>query len=113
MSTLFRWLADDEVFREQYARAKEVQAELMADEIISIADGNDDVRGNVDVQRDRLRVDARKWVAAKLLPKKYGERVVQEITGKDGGPIQTIDASRLSTAALAELMAARERSSDE
>jgi hypothetical protein len=40
------------------------------------------------VARNRLRVDARKWVAAKLLPKKYGDKVQQEVSGPDGGPIE-------------------------
>ena len=57
---------------------------------MDIADGAKAVReGNdPDVQRDRLSVDARKWVASKLKPKKYGDRLATEITGKDGGPIQ-------------------------
>jgi len=81
--TVFRWLDSNEEFRQQYARAREEQAEHYAHEIIEIADdGSNDtyedddghVKTNYDViQRSRLRVDARKWIAAKLLPKKYGE----------------------------------------
>jgi hypothetical protein len=59
----------------------------MADEIVSIADGPDGEDSPVATARDRLRVDARKWVAAKLLPKKYGDRIQQEVSGPDGGPI--------------------------
>ena len=84
-ATVFRWLAKYEEFSDQYARAKEEAAELFAEDIISIADGEEDG----DVQRDRLRVDARKWVASKLKPKKYGDKVQQEITGANGGPIKT------------------------
>ncbi len=51
------------------------------------------------MQRARLRVDARKWVAAKLLPKKYGERYSAEITGKDGGPIVTKEQRDAAVAA--------------
>jgi len=36
----------------------------------------------------RLRVDSRKWLASKLAPKKYGEKVSAELSGPDGGPIQ-------------------------
>jgi len=76
----------------QYARAKELQAEMLADEIVQISDdGENDtyIRRDTDgnqigeeinhdvIARSRLRVDARKWVAAKLLPKKYGDK--QEI----------------------------------
>jgi hypothetical protein len=75
MSSVFRWLADEanERFREQYARAREEQAEALADEIVTIADGE---TPNADSARDRLRVDARKWVAAKLKPKKYGDKTL-------------------------------------
>lgn len=86
--TVFRWLAKHKSFSDQYARAKEYQAELEASDIVAISD--DDTG---DVQRDRLRVDARKWVAAKLLPKKYGERITQEHTGPDGGAIQLAGVS--------------------
>lgn len=91
MGTVFRWLADpvNASFREQYAMAREVQAETMADEIVSIADGSGmalDERVAL-ATRDRLRVDSRKWVASKLLPKKYGDKVTQEHTGPDGGAI--------------------------
>jgi len=91
MGTVFRWLADPEHtrFREQYAMAREVQAETMADEIVTIADGSGlGVEERVALSaRDRLRVDSRKWVASKLLPKKYGDKIQQEVTGPEGGPL--------------------------
>lgn len=105
-ATVCRWLADEEKYQsfcDQYARARSIQAEMGADEIIDIADdGSNDwmERNNAEgecvgwqlngenVQRSKLRVDARKWVASRLLPKKYGDRVTQEVTGKDGGPIE-------------------------
>lgn len=103
-ATVFRWLGKYEEFRDQYARAREEQAESMADEIVSIADeectmvkhgdGKEDkevevVFDSTAVARNRLRIDARKWVAAKLKPKKYGDKVTQEHTGVDGGPIES------------------------
>ncbi len=54
-------------FLEQYARVSELQTDIFIDEIIDIADGTEN-----DVQRDRLRIDSRKWIASKLKPKKYG-----------------------------------------
>lgn len=70
----------------------------MADEICTIADdGTNDyveeqrkngaviICDQEHINRSRLRVDARKWVAAKLLPKKYGEKT--QITGDGGGPV--------------------------
>lgn len=84
-TTVFRWLYAHPEFSDQYARAKEEAAELFAEDILSIADGESE---DSDVQRDRLRVDARKWIASKLKPKKYGDRVQQEITGANGGAIE-------------------------
>lgn len=71
-----KWALDDrEGFYARYARAREIQAERWADEIIDIADGDG------DWQRARLRVDTRKWLVAKVLPKKYGERVDHNVSG--------------------------------
>lgn len=91
MATVFRWLAADESFREQYARARETQADTIFDEILDIADESkndtwtdDDgnVRTNAEVvARSRIRIDARKWMAGKLRPKVYGEKVTTEVTG--------------------------------
>ena len=98
-----RWLDRDDAdeLRQQYARAKEDQAEHYAAEIIEIADnarndwmernGGDDEGYNLNgehVQRSKLRIDARKWVASKLAPKKYGDSAKLEVTGEDGGPIE-------------------------
>jgi hypothetical protein len=99
ISSVFRWLEADPVFRDKYAKAKEAQAEKFADEIVAIADEAEvasivtpdgEVNLKLDataVARNRLRVDARKWVASKLLPKKYGDKIQQELTGADGGPV--------------------------
>lgn len=96
VATVYRWLAADEAFRDMYARAREDQADTLADEIIQIADdGANDTYTKDGVElpnqdviaRSRLRVDARKWVAAKLKPKKYGDRVAAELTGKDGADL--------------------------
>jgi hypothetical protein len=99
ISTVYRWLAANEAFRDMYAHAREDQADTLADEIQSIADepmlgkktttkANGDVEtveGDM-IEHRRLRVDARKWVAAKLRPKKYGEHIRTELSGPDGGP---------------------------
>lgn len=94
-SSIFRWLGKHEEFRDQYARAKEEQTELYADELVEIADDiSGDVSGelqmpnSVAVQRARLRVDTRKWILSKLLAKKYGDKLDMNLSGKDGGPIQ-------------------------
>jgi len=81
---ILRKVRDVESFRDQYARAKEIQLEQMADDITTIADSAD----AADHQVARLRVDTRKWLLSKLVPKKYGDRVEQFISGPDGAPIQ-------------------------
>lgn len=96
-STLTRWLDAHESFRTSYMRAREDQADFLAEEIIQIADDgrNDsyqDDEGNVRtdhdvIARSRLRVDARKWYAGKVAPKKYGDKVQTEVSGVDGGPV--------------------------
>lgn len=105
-ATVFRWLAVHQAFRDQYARAREMQADAIFDEVLDIADdghndwmlrrhGDDErwVENGEAIRRSALRIDARKWVAAKLAPKKYGEKIVTEHTGRDGGPIETKDVS--------------------
>ena len=75
MTTVMRWLEAKPEFRDQYARARERQAHHYAAEIVEIADTEE------DPAKARVRIDARKWVASKLLPKAYGERVEQHLTG--------------------------------
>ena len=92
LSTVFKWLNQQPAFADQYARAREEQAEALADEIVAIADEADvavkhegeEVRLALDatgVARNRLRVDARKWAASKLKPKKYGDKIQTEHSG--------------------------------
>lgn len=89
IATIFRWLDRIPSFREQYARAKEHQADFLADEIITISDhvaeDHTPFTGANVVNRDKLRVDARKWIASKLKPKKYGEKI--ELSGDKENPI--------------------------
>lgn len=96
MTTVFRWLREKEDFRHNYEAAKAEQAELFADQIAEIIDTEPlqvvDQNGvsRVDsgwVSWQRNRVDARKWIASKLKPKKYGDRIQQEMTGADGAPL--------------------------
>ncbi len=93
IKTVYRWMGANDEFRQQYARAREDQADTLADEIIDIADdasrdtitearqdGSMFDKCNTEwISRSRLRVDARKWVAAKLKPKKYGDAVKSDV----------------------------------
>jgi hypothetical protein len=69
-------LHDD--FANMYARGREERADLIADEVITIADTDP------DPARARVRIDARKWWAAKVNPKKYADKAQTEVVGKDG-----------------------------
>jgi hypothetical protein len=119
-SAVCRWLATNDTFREQYARAREAQAETLADEILDIADdGTNDwmadkeaeegFRYNGDaVQRSRLRVDSRKWLAAKMLPKKYGDSATVRHADADGEKLKTDDVAIVTRlAALATAIQGR------
>ncbi len=86
VGTVMRWIADNSALREQYARAREMQGEIWAHEIIEISD--DAPAATEEVAKAKLRVDTRKWLMSRILPKKYGDRVQNEHTGPDGGPIQ-------------------------
>lgn len=81
-STVCRWLVENAAFSEQYARARESQADKFAEEIVDIADTEP------DPQRARVRVDARKWVAARLKPKSWGDKITNEVTGPNGAALQ-------------------------
>lgn len=79
-----RWVVEDyEGFAAQYTRARDIGLDCVADEVFEIADDGS------DHQRDRLRFDARRWYLSKLAPKRYGDKITQEHTGADGGPIQS------------------------
>jgi len=91
--TVLYWLSEgdkkdgDEKFKlflHNYTRARESQADVLADEILEIADetSKDTIsteKGEYPdkewINRSRLRVDARKWIASKLKPKKYGDKI--------------------------------------
>ncbi len=83
--TIFRWLKNYPDFSEQYALAKRTQVEVLMDEILEIADDisndiyiNDEgkfVANNAKVNRARLQIDTRKWIACKLAPKVYGNKI--------------------------------------
>lgn len=77
--TVCKWLSENEEFSKQYARAREEQAVSFADEIISIADSVEP--DSAAVAKAKLQIDSRKWLAAKMAPKKYGDKVEQQITG--------------------------------
>lgn len=89
-ATVYNWLSDEKnkIFLDRYARAKELQTELIAEEMLDICDdGSNDlmtiVKGDLEYEqenkevtsRSKLRVETRKWLLAKLAPKKYGDKI--------------------------------------
>jgi len=99
-SVVRRWILKKPEFCTKYALAKEQQMDLMGGEILTISDeepvsiltfGENGTKECVDgagIQRNRLRVDTRKWLMSKLAPKKYGERNNLSLSNPDGSPIQ-------------------------
>nr|DAK87047.1 MAG TPA: DNA-binding protein [Caudoviricetes sp.] len=96
MQTLFRWLRENDKFREQYVRACEERSYAQAEEIIDIADnatndymekleGDGYIFNSENVQRSRLRIDTRKWLMSKMNPKVYGDKLDMTTNGNDIG----------------------------
>lgn len=108
LTTFYRWLRTFPAFAKQYETAKEESADALADDILDIADdenrdyktvtdqnGTQVVIDKDNIQRARLKVDARKWIASKLKPRKYGDFSKSEISGPNGGPISVSLADQI------------------
>ena len=80
-STVLDWERTLPEFGERYAAARALGYRLLADEILDIADGTDRDRLIYDAQEARLRVDTRKWLLSKMLPKTFGDKVGVEHSG--------------------------------
>lgn len=125
--TILTWVEDDpQGIGQDYAHAREIGYRRLADEIIEIADKTHEWVTVQDLDSDgrpvfddkgepvlkkvlmplssdvvahkRLQVDTRKWMLSKVLPKIYGDKVTQELTGAGGGPIAlaAVDLKNLS-----------------
>ncbi|MGT5975010.1 terminase small subunit-like protein [Escherichia coli] len=79
-SAVFRWLAEHKEFRDQYAQATETRADAIFEDMFEIADRV--TEESAAVAKARLRIDTRKWALARMNPKKYGDKVSQEIDHK-------------------------------
>lgn len=91
VATVLNWLGSNAEFLAQYTRAKEAQADYLAEEMLDIADdGSNDfmtiVKGDESYEvenkewtsRSKLRLETRKWIASKLKPRKYGDKLEVE-----------------------------------
>lgn len=94
-STVRWWVIEDRNgLSARYTQARDLGLDAMADECLQIADdGENDTYVTADgqprtdfdvIQRSKLRVDTRRWYLSKLAPKRYGDRIAQEITNPDG-----------------------------
>jgi len=112
--TIRKWKNTRPDFLAKYTRAREEQADLFASEIVDIADappimcsvpspdgGTDERIDAAGEQWRKTRIDARKWYASKVAPKKYGERVNLEHSGE----VTLGLAERISTARKRDLPA--------
>ena len=82
--TVHRWLFKDKAFCHQYTQARESQADRIIEDLLHIADTTTPEMVNVA----KLRLDARKFYITKVAPKRFGDKVTQEITGANGGAIE-------------------------
>ncbi len=124
--TIYRWLQADPDFCNHYTRAREDQADTLADEIMAIADETPDLNPILDkhgalieiqlhsayLQWQKQRIDARKWTAMKLKPKKYGDR--QILAGDAENPLEIQnDAMTILAAAVKNLELKRQTVNEE
>lgn len=127
--TIRKWKRKIEEFNSMYVQAKQDQADFLAEECLTIADDitHDsltkydsngepyEVANTEYINRSRLRVDTRKWMAAKLLPKTYGDKMLNEHSGPNGTPIEYAQLTpEERNNRIAEILAtARARRADE
>ena len=90
-------MRQDKAHAMAYARAVEIKADLMANEIVALADGDN------DPAKVRNQMQARQWLASKLYAKRYGERIDLNVQ-------QTIDVSSTLAEARARLLPIRDQS---
>ena len=107
-STVYLWLLQNKQFSDNYAKAREEQADTLADEIQAIADERpQEIVDDKGISRtdsgwvtwQKNRIDARKWVASKLKPKKYGDR--QIVAGDAESPLEVKTNTEIFDALLA------------
>lgn len=121
-SSVFKWLAENASFSDQYTRARDIQADVLFDEMVAIADtpmlgkktkigsdGKSETTEGDMIEHRRLQIDARKWVLGRMAPKKYGDKVTNVHEGGDK-PINMVtvtDRERAKAMALLATKAAK------
>lgn len=87
--TALRWAAENESFGTEYARAREAQAEHMDGMILDVA-----AKAGEDPQAARVKIDAYKWRAAKLYPKKFGDATMLKHADAKGEKLELGEVER-------------------
>jgi hypothetical protein len=106
VDTLMVYAASNEDFSLRYARAKELQQDMMAEELLDIIDGRHPDFVDAELGQRKESVEARKWIMGKLRRKRWGDVKLTEVTGGDGAPLippQIINTRTLPPEAQAAL----------
>lgn len=80
-ATFYNWINNNQDLLDKYARAKDDASDALAEDIQNIAD--DVLSGKYEPNNARVAIDAKKWIASKLKPKKYGDKIDMTTNGKD------------------------------
>ena len=94
-STVLLWSGSDPAFAEQYAHAREIGYQLLADDLIAVSDDQ-----TLDPNSRRIMVDTRKWMLSKMLPRVFADRVDVAVTHTDMRALSTQDLERIASQAL-------------
>lgn len=78
--TVYDWLRERPAFADSYARAREAFADQVAEECVAIADSVPRRASHEQISAAKLRIDARKWTAARMAPKRWGVKTQTEVT---------------------------------
>jgi hypothetical protein len=86
-STVRGWVVDDAEFAAKYARVRDIGTDCRAERLREIAADE-----NIPVEHKRYIIDVEKWLASKIAPKRYGDRVAVDgtLSGPGGGPVQSV-----------------------
>jgi len=95
-SVFMKWVQSDQDLFDSYARARAIQADYFFDQMVEIADHDP------DINRAKMRVDARKWHTSKISPRKYGDRLMAQLDATVTHQVKP-DLSGLSFEAREEL----------
>lgn len=84
IGTVLLWIGTNAEYAEHYARARDAQGDAFAEDIQDLVTSVTPETASAD----RIKIDALKWLASKRAPKKYGEKIQQEVSGPNGTPIE-------------------------